>query len=439
MSTHPRLHAKAAILQAALAWMKERSLSLSATSRAFAEAYNAGKVELPAEATDLVRKLGRDTVATWAQVAAREGVERLGGAYGNRKGTGQIDSQPELLGAAQAWLAGNPRGKVGELLEHLTQACPGASVPSLDSTWRWLQAQPGRQPRRSTSLAPARPRWTAEQLSLPGLAQAARDRLCEFEGVRIDTLTYRGRPVWTAGQVGLALGYEEDARRFVDNLTGVWAEELEPGKDFFKLEGEDLRAFKKLREQGDCARNPRAVADELGAFKGLPGENDPASIRGDWDRDTVPVADDSGIVSPFGLRTRNLILLTEQGVWTACLLSRKPAGRRLRRWLADEVLPSLARSQSPSGGAMLRTYPIAGAAGKSLTPDQLALLGQRAQGPSFVRALMAGSGVRQKDIAAELGLSTTLVSMVVRGVRKNERVEGAIAGRLGLSPAEVWR
>jgi prophage antirepressor-like protein len=122
----------------------------------------------------------------------------------------------------------------------------------------------------------------------------------EFEGSPVTTIEFRGRPVWVAREIGRALGYEDEGRQFVKNVTDEWSAELEPDTDRIVVEGDDLQDLKEL------------VGDSP--------------------------------TSPVGLRTTSLTLLTESGLHLALMLSRKPAGRRLRRWLATEVLPAIART-----------------------------------------------------------------------------------------------
>ena len=119
-----------------------------------------------------------------------------------------------------------------------------------------------------------------------------------FEGTEIATIIYRGRPCWVATQVGTAIGYEQEGRRFRDRMLNEWAEEFIDGRDWEILKGDKLREFKELAEQ--------------------------STVR----------------VHGF---TSRLILLYESGLHLSLIKTRKPKGRALRRELADKVLPQLAR------------------------------------------------------------------------------------------------
>lgn len=130
----------------------------------------------------------------------------------------------------------------------------------------------------------------------------------EFEGHPVAPITYKGQPMWPAREVGKALGYEDDDR-FVQAITHDWAEEIEEGVGFLRFVGDELATIQRLRND---------PADSAGSNVGRGG-------------------------------ARSLVMLTEPGIFLACLLSKKPAGKRLRRWLATEVLPTLARGGAVGG------------------------------------------------------------------------------------------
>lgn len=111
-----------------------------------------------------------------------------------------------------------------------------------------------------------------------------------FEGTVLVTVDNEGSPAWAATQIGQALGYE-DGRKLTDLVRSDWKDEFEEGVDF------------RL-----------ASRSELIALKG---------------------------VGAIPKKTPSLLLLTESGVNMAAILSRQPAAKRLRQWLAREVLPQL--------------------------------------------------------------------------------------------------
>lgn len=122
----------------------------------------------------------------------------------------------------------------------------------------------------------------------------------EFEGAPIRAYVFRGRPCWIAQDVGGALGY---TRVGFGNALREWSDEFIDDKDLSTLRGQDLREF-------------RSVA-----------------------ADTVSVS----------AKTTQLTVLYESGVDLVCIKTEKPLGKKLRRFMADEVMPRLRRgSLEPS-------------------------------------------------------------------------------------------
>ena len=124
-------------------------------------------------------------------------------------------------------------------------------------------------------------------------------RAFEFEGQSVTTYFIDDRPCWLARDVGVLLGYSHGGKRLANKVAGEWAEEFVANTDFLRLDGKLLSSFKLLLEGTD----------------------------------SVP-----------SMTNSSLTVLFESGVNLASMLTRKPLGRRLRRWLAEEVLPALRRT-----------------------------------------------------------------------------------------------
>lgn len=122
----------------------------------------------------------------------------------------------------------------------------------------------------------------------------------DFDGQTLNTIIYRGRPCWVAKEVGNALGYPNNGRRLANKMLGEWNSEFMVGKDFVKIEGSELVDFKAL-------------------FKLDPDFG--SSLK------QVP----------------NLILLFEPGLYLVLAKTNKPAGKALRRKIADDILPQISR------------------------------------------------------------------------------------------------
>lgn len=111
----------------------------------------------------------------------------------------------------------------------------------------------------------------------------------------ITTVHFEGKPYWIAQEIGEAIGYSKPSN-FTSSITRRWSELIE-GEDYIILRHEKMNDFRKIH----------GVSEELKV-------------------------------------TPNLLLLSESGVNLALIKTRKPLGVKLRRWLADEVVPQLTRT-----------------------------------------------------------------------------------------------
>lgn len=124
--------------------------------------------------------------------------------------------------------------------------------------------------------------------------------LHEFEGQPLVTLTWDGRPCWVARHIGARLGYSHDGKRLPNKILGEWSDEFVAGHDYALLQGEDLAAFRTA-----------VSASGLGSAQVGRG---------------------------------SLLVLFESGLHLVLAKTNLPLGKRLRRFLVDEVLPQIART-----------------------------------------------------------------------------------------------
>ena len=127
-----------------------------------------------------------------------------------------------------------------------------------------------------------------------------------FEGEPLITLTWDGQPAWVCRQIGARLDYAKDGKRLVSRIRREWADEFIEGKDYVILSGPELAHLKAFAGRGT-----------------------------------------SGVPSRAG----SLMLLLESGLHLVLAHTDKPIGKRLRRFLADQVLPQLARTGAYSPDA----------------------------------------------------------------------------------------
>lgn len=151
--------------------------------------------------------------------------------------------------------------------------------------------------------------------------------LIQFEEHALTLLVIDGRPAMLARQVGAALGYSDGGASFAEQVTDQWADEFVEGQDHQHATHATLKAA--LSKAGNH-----------------------------------PVFEESA----SNVSRRGALVLFESGIYLACLLSKKDAGRRLRRKLADEVFPQLARDGRFDPER--RVSPETGAIEEAPTPTQ---------------------------------------------------------------------
>jgi prophage antirepressor-like protein len=120
-----------------------------------------------------------------------------------------------------------------------------------------------------------------------------------FEGKPLPFFTRDGTLATVARHLGARLGYARDGERLVTNILDDWASEFLEGKHWVRLVGDELAAFKKA-----------------------------------YGRPTASV----------GGSASSLVVLLEPGIHLVLLKTNKPAGVRLRDFLAAEVMPQLLRT-----------------------------------------------------------------------------------------------
>jgi prophage antirepressor-like protein len=132
---------------------------------------------------------------------------------------------------------------------------------------------------------------TKQQSQLSATALALR-----FEGHPVIMVSWHGRPCWIVANVGQAMGYADGVLQ--NQIRREWSDEFVCSVDFDIIEGPELRELR-------------------------------AALN---------------VCYTFSANTRALTVLYEGGMHLVCIKTDKPAGKRLRRWLATEVLPQVVRT-----------------------------------------------------------------------------------------------
>lgn len=105
---------------------------------AFAVAWNRGEIAGDARARFPV--ISAEKLERWAGQLRRNGLYRLAGKYGHRKGCGLIDSQPQLAVALRALLCAKPHVRAKHAAEFLgaRYADSGFRLPGICTVNRWI-------------------------------------------------------------------------------------------------------------------------------------------------------------------------------------------------------------------------------------------------------------------------------------------------------------
>lgn len=120
-----------------------------------------------------------------------------------------------------------------------------------------------------------------------------------FENINLTTIIYKDRPAWIAKEVGERLGYGSDGRELSKMILDEWSNEFVDAVDYTLIRGQELKDLK-------------AVLPSAGYYP--PGE------------------------------IAKLLLIFDTGLYLVLFKTRKPIGVRLRRFLATEVLPQIAKT-----------------------------------------------------------------------------------------------
>lgn len=100
----------------------------------FVDAYNDGTTEVPEWVREMHPTLSASTLSRWRKVQEKEGIAALAGKWGTRKGTGMIESQPEIKEFIEGMIVNAPHVSVPQVLAGLHARFgkrEGIKLPSL--------------------------------------------------------------------------------------------------------------------------------------------------------------------------------------------------------------------------------------------------------------------------------------------------------------------
>ena len=170
---------------------------------AFCAAWNRGEIDSPARL--LLPILSSDKLARWQQQLHCAGLARLGGRYGNRKGSGLIDLQPQLAAALRSFVYEYPHGQAGiayqwlcsryEVLPARLAGDGPIRLPSRRTVARWMERWK-RENAEIYTLLQNPDQWKNKYMIGWGDAAAAivrLNQLWEFDSTPADVMLKDGR------------------------------------------------------------------------------------------------------------------------------------------------------------------------------------------------------------------------------------------------------
>jgi len=126
-----RLNAKLAVLDAV------QGLTGQALMAAIVR-YNSGELNVTDEIRAIVPSVSMASIHRWRDQVRRLGLARVAGKYGNRKGCGVIDSQPEIAAALRGLIVETPHVRACFAAEWLAARYGDRELPSRMTLRRWL-------------------------------------------------------------------------------------------------------------------------------------------------------------------------------------------------------------------------------------------------------------------------------------------------------------
>ena len=139
-----RMDARLAVVRAFETYARHAGLPAHQARIAFALAYNDGSIEVPPGVRLEIERTSDSSIERWQQLLRKHGITALAGSYGNRAGSGRIDSQPALREFIKAMLVQYPHARATHVMRGLQARFapaggePTGVLPSMRSLERWM-------------------------------------------------------------------------------------------------------------------------------------------------------------------------------------------------------------------------------------------------------------------------------------------------------------
>lgn len=142
-SGQARINAKLTILGALDTFVQAAGLPLKRAMYEFCLAHEANSITVSDEARRLYPSFDVATLQRWRATVQRDGVARLAGRYGNRRGDSKIDRQPALNEFVVSMMVSHPHASTAHVLQAIRARFNGHTAidyPSPRALQRWMLA-----------------------------------------------------------------------------------------------------------------------------------------------------------------------------------------------------------------------------------------------------------------------------------------------------------
>jgi len=136
-----RMNSKLEIIKLWEAYKTGSTEGTTAAQFAFASAYNRGEINPPDWVKPFTPKISQPTLMRWLKLYRQQGLTCLAGRYGNKTGTGIIDTNEPLRELVLAMMADFPHcdaKKVWMAIKARAEKLQLASLPSVKTVDRWM-------------------------------------------------------------------------------------------------------------------------------------------------------------------------------------------------------------------------------------------------------------------------------------------------------------
>lgn len=190
-----RADAKIAVVRAFRTFHAEACVSRLDARRAFTAAYNAGEIPIDPEVRAIVPRVAERTLMAWDLQLKRQGPARLAGQYGNRKGAGIIDRDPELKDFIVGMMVEHPHVSAKHVMRGLRARFQGQDLPAYRTVQRFMASW--QKTNRQVFAAVSDPdQWKSGFRAAAGDASAGISRLnqrWEMDSTPSDVMLIGGR------------------------------------------------------------------------------------------------------------------------------------------------------------------------------------------------------------------------------------------------------